>query len=186
MSTRIDFTDKPTLIGERVRLVQLNSEHAVAYLASLQDEEANRLTGSQDTFTQTQIESWLGSRPEQTDRLDLAVVENATGKYCGEVVILDVDDNNLSCGFRIALTSEFIGKGLGTEATRLIVDYVFANTPMHRVGLEVYAFNPRAQRVYEKVGFSKEGVMRDALRWNGEWVDAIMMSILRTDGDPSS
>jgi hypothetical protein len=42
----------------------------------------------------------------------------------------------------------------------------------------VFAFNPRARRVYEKAGFVAEGVLRDALRYDGAWVDEIVMSIL--------
>jgi RimJ/RimL family protein N-acetyltransferase len=49
---------------------------------------------------------------------------------------------------------------------------------MHRVELAVYRFNPRARRVYDKVGFVYEGTMRDALLWEGNWVDADTMSIL--------
>ncbi|WP_197372312.1 GNAT family N-acetyltransferase, partial [Streptomyces clavuligerus] len=47
-----------------------------------------------------------------------------------------------------------------------------------RISLEVYAFNPRARRAYEKAGFVAEGVLRDALLWEGERVDATVMSIL--------
>ena len=71
--------------------------------------------------------------------------------------------------------------GYGTEATSLLVNHVFLTTPVHRIGLEVYPFNPRAQHVYEKVGFRQEGVMRDALLWDGERVDSVLMSVLRTD-----
>jgi RimJ/RimL family protein N-acetyltransferase len=47
-----------------------------------------------------------------------------------------------------------------------------------RVALEVYAFNPRARRVYEKSGFKVEGVKRDALKFDDERVDSILMSAL--------
>jgi RimJ/RimL family protein N-acetyltransferase len=67
---------------------------------------------------------------------------------------------------------------MGTEATRLIVGYGFEMLRLHRISLEVYAFNPRARRAYEKVGFVAEGVLRDALLWDGERVDATVMSIL--------
>jgi hypothetical protein len=43
---------------------------------------------------------------------------------------------------------------------------------------QVYAFNPRARHLYEKVGFIAEGVLREELRYRDQWVDAIMMSIL--------
>ena len=59
----------------------------------------------------------------------------------------------------------------------MIVEHVFS-LGLHRIELEVYAFNPRARRVYEKVGFVKEGTLRDALLWDGKWVDAEIMSLL--------
>ncbi|NJC21624.1 RimJ/RimL family protein N-acetyltransferase [Arthrobacter pigmenti] len=59
--------------------------------------------------------------------------------------------------------------------------HAFDVVGVHRIGLEVYAFNPRAQRVYEKCGFRMEGRRRDALYWDGEWIDAIMMGLLAAD-----
>jgi RimJ/RimL family protein N-acetyltransferase len=67
----------------------------------------------------------------------------------------------------------------------LIVDYVFDEidepAPINRIFLEVFDFNERAAAVYEKVGFVREGVQREALLWAGEFHDAITMSILRRD-----
>ena len=62
-----------------------------------------------------------------------------------------------------------------------MVDRVFSDLPVHRIQLEVYAFNPRAQHVYESVGFRREGILRDSLRWDDEFHDTIVMSILRPD-----
>jgi RimJ/RimL family protein N-acetyltransferase len=73
------------------------------------------------------------------------------------------------------------GRGLGTEATRLLLGYAFEHLPLHRIELEVYAFNPRARRAYEKAGFVVEGRRRDALLYDGERVDAIVMSVLRPE-----
>ncbi len=126
---------------------------------------------------------WYGSRAEEEDRLDLAVVERASGDYAGEVVLNDLDPDNLSCNFRIGLRPGFQDRGMGSEATRLILDHAFA-IGLHRVELEVYAFNPRARRVYEKAGFVHEGTRREALLWDGEWIDAILMSVLATDRVP--
>jgi RimJ/RimL family protein N-acetyltransferase len=42
----------------------------------------------------------------------------------------------------------------------------------------LFAFNPRARRVYEKAGFVAEGILREALYWEGEWVDGTVMPIL--------
>ena len=61
---------------------------------------------------------------------------------------------------------------------RADVGYGFEQLGLHRITLEVYSFNPRARRVYDKVGFVAEGVLRDALRRGDGWIDATVMSIL--------
>lgn len=175
------FSDKPTIDGERVTLRPLVSDDADDMWADLADEEALRLTGTHDTFTRDQINAWCASRADQNDRLDLAVVERTTGAWAGEVVISDWDPDNACCNFRIALRSTAQDRGLGSEATRLIVDYAFVELGVHRIELEVFAFNPRAIAVYEKLGFVHEGVRRHALLWDGEWIDALVMSIVATD-----
>jgi RimJ/RimL family protein N-acetyltransferase len=178
------FADKPTLRGERVVLRPIVAADSASMWSDLADEEARRLTGTTRTFTRDEIDEWCATRGETDDRWDLAVVDAATGEWLGEAVINDWEPDRRSCGFRIALGPNARDRGIGTEATRLVVDAVFDlidDPPVHRLGLEVYAFNPRAIAVYERVGFRREGVLRDALRWNGDHVDAIVMSILRTD-----
>jgi RimJ/RimL family protein N-acetyltransferase len=56
---------------------------------------------------------------------------------------------------------------------------------VHRVELEVHAFNPRARHVYEKAGFVREGTKRQALLWDGEWVDTHLMAMLAPDWEAS-
>lgn len=179
-----DFTHKPTITGERIVLRPIVADDAAAMLADLVDDEGRRLTGTHATFTSDHVHRWAASRADTDDRIDLAVVERATGRWLGEVVVMNWNPDNRSCGFRIALTADSRNQGFGTVATRLIVDYVFDeidDPPVNRIELEVYAFNPRAISVYERVGFHREGVLRQALRWNDEYVDAILMSIVRSD-----
>ncbi|MET9916758.1 GNAT family protein [Streptomyces sp. NPDC006435] len=179
-TARPDFLDKPSLQGEKVLLRPVTADDVDALMPMLLDAEAARLTGSHhyDGLDEGRIRSWYGSRAEQDDRLDLAVVERATGDVIGEVVLNQWDPGNGSCNFRICLAPGTYGRGLGTEATRLIVGYGFEELGLHRISLEVYAFNPRARRAYEKAGFVAEGVLRDALLWEGERVDSTVMSIL--------
>ncbi|MFD3699015.1 GNAT family N-acetyltransferase [Streptomyces sp. NPDC058646] len=174
-----DFLTKPTLNGELVLLRPVTVDDVPALWPMFLDAEAMRLTGSHDGEPdEAGIRAWYDSRGDQDDRLDLAVVERATGKVVGEVVLNEWDSGNESCSFRICLVPGTFGQGLGTEATRLIVGYGFERLGLHRISLEVYAFNPRAHRVYTKVGFVPEGVQRDALLWEGERVDAVTMSVL--------
>ena len=178
------FADTPILRGERVLLRPMVASDAAAMWADLGDEEANRLTGTTEAFTRDQIDRWCATRADTEDRWDLAVVDPASGEWFGEAVVNEWDPDHRSCNFRIALGPAARDRGVGTETTRLVVDAVFDlidEPPVHRIELEVYAFNPRALAVYERVGFRREGVRRDALRWDGDVVDAIVMGILRSD-----
>ncbi|WP_086832495.1 GNAT family N-acetyltransferase [Streptomyces sp. NRRL B-24572] len=173
-----DFSHKPTLTGDLVVLRPVTEADVPALLPLFEDPEVTRLTGSHVSHDEAALLKWYGSRGAQDDRLDLAVVERATGKVVGEAVLLEWDPGNESCAFRIAFVPDAIGRGLGTEATRLIVGHGFEALGLYRIWLEVYAFNPRAHRAYEKAGFRAEGVLRGALLWEGERVDATVMSVL--------
>ena len=72
-------------------------------------------------------------------------------------------------------------RGFGTEATRLVLRHAFEELNLHRVELQVKAYNQRAIRAYEKCGFVREGVLRETSMVDGEWVDAVAMSILDRD-----
>ncbi|MFC4589552.1 GNAT family N-acetyltransferase [Sphaerisporangium corydalis] len=176
------FRDKPTLAGERVVLRPVRPEDTDGLWELVRDPETRRLTGSQAEISYEAARIWYSSRGAQQDRLDLAICDASDGSYVGEIVLNDLDAGNVSCNLRIALVGpRAYGRGFGTEATRLTLAHAFETVGMHRIGLEVFAFNARAHHVYEKVGFVREGVLRDALRWDGAWHDAIVMSVLSPD-----
>ncbi|MET9245161.1 GNAT family protein [Nonomuraea sp. NPDC003709] len=174
------FAEKPTLTGDRVTLCPVGPEHVDGLFELVSDPEVGRLTGSHGEIDRGAARQWYATRKDHADRLDLAIM--AAGEYVGEIVLNELDQHNLACNLRIALIGErAFGKGYGTEAIELVLDHAFATTPLHRIRLGVYAFNERARHVYKKVGFVEEGVERDALLWDGEWHDAVLMSVLRRE-----
>ena len=180
----VTFAHKPTISGDRVVLRPMVATDAESMWADAHDEEITHFTGTHADFTEEQIVRWCATRADQDDRLDLAVTGRTTGEWLGEAVINDWDPDNHSCSFRIALSSNARNRGVGTEATQLLIDYVFdeiTDPSVNRISLEVFAFNPRGLAVYEKVGFVREGVFREALHWLGEYHDAIVMSMLRRE-----
>ena len=79
-----------------------------------------------------------------------------------------------------------VGHGIGTEATRLVVDYAFKRLNAHRVWLGANAANVRAIKCYEKVGFVREGVLREDLFTHGRYRDAVRMGVLEQEWTSSS
>lgn len=185
------FTPKPTLQGEHVTLRPIRAEDAdIIDQLIRNDPEIAILTGSVHSRDEPVSSSPAEELREiyqrwsaADDRLVLAVTasDDDEGRLLGEVVLNDWDRANRSCGFRILIGEAGRGRGLGTEATRLIVEYGFQRLGLHRIALEVYAFNPRARHVYEKVGFRREGTGRDALLYDDSWIDVHYMAALATD-----
>jgi RimJ/RimL family protein N-acetyltransferase len=172
--------DQPELYGERVVLRQLDESFFDEAWAALGDEESRRFTHTHAEFTAEQVREYLRTRPGQADRADWAILVD--GAYVGEVVLMDLDLGNESIEFRIALAGpSAFGRGFGTEAVRLVLEFAFERLGVHRVGLDVADYNPRARRVYEKCGFVVEGVLRDGIRWEGKWHDSVLMSVLAGD-----
>ena len=75
----------------------------------------------------------------------------------------------------------YLNQGIGTEALRLWVDYLFAHSDAHRLGIDTWSFNPRMVRVAEKLGFRFEGARREMLQWQGQWLDQLHYGMLRSE-----
>ena len=97
----------------------------------------------------------------------------------GLIRIDEIDYINRSARVGCDIFSEFRGKGFGTKAMQLTINYCFDVLNMHRLHLSVAAYNEAAKRIYTKVGFTEEGLQKDALyRW-GKYNDYIMMSLIK-------
>ncbi|MEU9896146.1 GNAT family protein [Streptomyces phaeochromogenes] len=85
----------------------------------------------------------------------------------------------------IALLRETRGKGVGTRAQQLLVEYLFAHTQVVRIEADTEVENIAEQRALGKAGFTREGVLRSAGFRDGRWRDAVRYSVLRDDVAPA-
>ena len=175
----INLKSKPTLIGEKVILRPFRPEDLGFLEECLVDPEVNKYTGSDACFDRDFVIQWYNTRNIQEDRLDLAIVDKIQQIPVGEAVINEYDEIKHSMNFRILIGPKGRDKGFGTEATKLMIDYIFKNTDLTQITLGVYAFNPRAKRVYEKIGFVLESIDKDDLEYEGELIDAYNMVLTR-------
>lgn len=111
------------------------------------------------------------------DILHLAVWDNA-GKPVGYAIVTGLQNPNLAvCLQRIVIAAK--GQGYGKKTVQLLADWVFANTPAHRLWLDVREHNSRARHVYESVGFKFEGTLRECVKVGDNFESLHIMSILR-------
>jgi RimJ/RimL family protein N-acetyltransferase len=84
----------------------------------------------------------------------------------------------------LAVHPEFRGRRLADQAARLFQRHLIYDLGYHRLQLEIYGFNERAQRHAERAGFVREGVRRKAYERHGEWVDGVIYGLVREDLEP--
>jgi RimJ/RimL family protein N-acetyltransferase len=174
---------KPLILeGERVVLRPLE-EGDIKFLHRWgSDSEIMALTGDVEPMSLEGARAFYDKVQIEDNRLWFTVVVKDGDRPIGEAGLLRMfkpwhtTDLTMIIGEKDAW-----GKGYGTEAIRLLLDYTFQELNFHRVAVGVVGFNERALRFYEKIGFKKEGIQRDGYYIEGKYSDFIMMSILREE-----
>ena len=167
------------LEGKRVYLRPIGQEDSEFYYRSLYSKETRKLTGTQKHYTREQIQQYIESKGQDSSSVLLLIALCENDQVIGDIQIGDIDTFNRNAFIRIAIDqSAYQGKGYGSEAIQLMLDYGFGILNLHRIELNVFAYNERAIHTYEKLGFVREGVQRQALYYDHAYHDSILMSIL--------
>lgn len=115
-----------------------------------------------------------------------AWVIEGEGRAIGEILITNPVDTDLRASLAIGiLDPAMLGKGLGTEAISAVAGFCFGDLGLHRLSIRVLAYNERAIRSYEKVGFVREGVERESARIGDCFEDDVLMGLLARDFRPA-
>jgi RimJ/RimL family protein N-acetyltransferase len=141
---------------------------------------------------------FLGNRAADTRERVLADIERsqrepeAYGWFVGEVDGEPVgcvafervsEQHRIAEGGRFVIDPRFRGRGYGDALARAFQRHLLRDLDFHRIELKVYGFNERALAHAERVGYVREGVKRRAYLKDGEWVDAVLFSLLQEDRD---
>lgn len=166
------------LRGERIRLRALEVQDAEVVWRWHQDHEFHVLDGWLYPASLAQMTAWVQSVGTPSFHRVFLGIETESGALVGVVSLKRAEAEHRNADFGIAIERAYWDKGYGTDATRTMLRFAFAEMGLHRVTLGVVDYNARAQRVYEKCGFQVEGRVREAKLRDGRWCDAIIMGIL--------
>jgi len=151
------------------------------FLAWLNDDRTSRTLALRAPLSTPLEEAWFeGMLADQGRGGYLFVIcLLADDRPVGNIGLFELDlvNGNAGLGIMIGEAGDR-GRGLGTDALRAILSFAFGSLRLERVWLDVYDFNPGARRVYERVGFVHEGVLRHAVFRGGRFVDVHRMAIL--------
>jgi RimJ/RimL family protein N-acetyltransferase len=128
-------------------------------------------------------EKWLEKTYDTSDmRNKTFALETKDGVYIGGIGLHKINWENRNAEVGIVIgKKEYWGKGYGTDAMLALLEFAFNHMNLHRVYLQVYDFNLRGIRSYEKCGFKKEGALRDDRFSRGEYHDTVIMGILKEE-----
>lgn len=109
-------------------------------------------------------------------------IDTRTGQHIGSISLFKISESHRHAKFGIFIgEKKYWGQGFGTEAGRLILGYGFKVLKLHRIELEVIAYNIRGIKSYQKNGFKIEGRARDYYYRNGYWHDQVRMGLLNDE-----
>lgn len=169
------------LKGSLVYLKKLDKSYTEEYWQAFDASSIETMifTGTQAVFSKSDLERYLESISSDRSRVDFLIFSKDTNEIVGEVVLNEINRNNSSANIRILIFhKDNFGKGYGTEAMTLALHYGFGMLGLHRIELGVLPFNDRAVYTYEKIGFQREGILRDGEFFNHRYHDLIVMSML--------
>ena len=134
-----------------------------------------------DGYTLEQAEAWA-ERQQQgfEERTDFEfMILGDHQRILGGIGLNNVDPLNPRANLGYWVRASETGKGVATAATRLLVEWAFANTPLVRIEVVVSVENTASLRVAEKAGAAREGVLRSRLLLNGRMHDAVMLAFVK-------
>lgn len=176
------------IVGEKIALGPRYAEFVPLFHKWINDFEVTRTYGMnfKTRTLEELVDGYAKENKGAPDYVDFVIFEKSNLTPIGWTSLIAID--------RFARTAKFIitigdkacwGKGFGTEATRLMLDYGFNCLGLHNIWLTVFAFNERGIRAYQKAGFKEFGRWRESNRLGGVAYDTIYMDCLATEFEGS-
>lgn len=172
--------------GNLVRLANESPEvMAQSFIRWDRDSEFHRLADADPSqmWSEKKIKEWMEKRMEKDgkDSFRFSIRTLEDDKFIGDVSIHPIwSHSDAWVGIAIG-ERKYWGKGYGSDAMRLIVQYGFIELNLRRVSLALHSYNTRALKSYEKAGFKMEGAMRQDTLREGRRTDSYFMGILREE-----
>ena len=146
--------------SNRIYFVKLTEELVNEYLTMVNDIEVQKyISHNRKTYELEGELEWIKSKLEE-NAIIFSMIEKGTNKFIGNIEILEVKNNIGEMG--IAITPKQQDKHFGQEAIKRFIEYSFNNLGLDGLELNVYNFNHRGIKCYEKVGFIRDGIGKTA------------------------
>lgn len=163
----------------KVRLDTITSEHFDLLRAWRNSPEIFQWCRQNDLLTEAKHASWMHNHPKD-DRIKMYIIKNIMKEPVGVCGLTDIDLVNQRAEFSLYIGPEFHKSGYGRDALKLLLFHSFRAYPLNIIWGESFDGNP-AIKMFESIGFKREGIRRDFYYRNGFHIDAILFSIKKDE-----
>jgi RimJ/RimL family protein N-acetyltransferase len=164
------------LVGPRIQLAPLQPKDSAALFRWINDRELVIFNAGFHPVHARQHDAWMKRVVNSPDVAIFAIRQTRGDRLIGVCQLHSISPVHRSAELQIRIgDASARGRGLGSEAVRLLVEFGFRDLNLHRIWLRVFRSNTRALRTYAAAGFVKEGIMRDAAFIDGRFVDVVVM-----------
>lgn len=171
--------DNERIIGEKIILRPITFDDTNLIVKWRNNPQVKENFIFQEAFTTKIHETWMKTKVI-TGEVCQYIIEDKNNNPIGSVYYRDIDETNKSAEFGIFIGEDSArGIGLGSEATKMFINFGFNKLNLHRIMLRVLQENIRAYSSYLKVGFEVEGIFKDMVRLNGTYHNIVFMSIIK-------
>lgn len=177
--------DNSFLIGEKIYLRSLLPEDAEGnYRKWFNDKEVTKyMVNGTFPMTHNNIAEWIKHSNESKNDLILAICDKNSEKHIGNIGIHRIDWISRSGEYGIIIgEKDYWGKGCASEASKLIINYVFGYFDLHKIWLGVFSEHHAAIALYKKLGFNIEGEIKDAIFKNFVYHNKTLMGLINEGG----
>ena len=180
-----DHEPELIVVGEKVALGALRPDLAAVYARWMNQLEVRRGLDHLGIATPQSQARWVENNLErgakrEPEAVEFTVYDRTDSAPVGTAGLFEIVHAHGRAEFAIAL-GERRGQGLGTEATRLVLDFAFHVLQLRNVLLETLEWNLAAQTAYERAGFRRIGVRRGAVISRGRPTDMVIMDAVPAD-----
>ena len=154
-------------------------QDAPRFVKWLSDPKVNKFIARKAVTYKEELK-WIRSLPKKKNEIHFAI-DTIDGIHIGSLGLYVEKRHKKGCFGIIIGDKRYWNKSYGYHASKLILDYAFKKLKLNRVWLIAYSYNPRAIKLYKKLGFKKEGVGRKAINYKGKFYDQMYMGILRNE-----
>lgn len=173
---------RPFISGDRVYLRMVQEEELFGpYMDWFHDDQVtHHMVKGAFPLTPQQQRSYFEQVINSSNNLVLAIVNRSDDVHIGNVGLHGIDWIHRVAELGIIIgESQYWGQGLAAEAIRLICRHGFAQLQLNRIELGVLETHHAAIRLYEKMGFQREGLKRNHIYKHGQYVNVVLMGMLK-------